>query len=128
VTIARELMAELKIRHLPVVVAAELYGLISERDVSVALAAAGAHGGEVTVGQLVTKSAFVINPEARPEEVAIDMANGKHSAALAIRAGKIYGIITSTDLARVLGITLRAQRSLLERARETGWEKDGTDS
>jgi CBS domain-containing membrane protein len=122
VTVARELMLGLRIRHLPVVVAAELYGLISERDVSVALAAAGAQAGRVTVGQLVTKSAFVINPEARPEEVAVDMANGKHSAALAVRGGKIYGIVTSTDLARALGVTLRAQRSLLERALETGWE------
>jgi CBS domain-containing membrane protein len=115
-TVAREIMSRLKIRHLPVMIAAELYGLISERDLAVAEAVAGPTSGRVAVGQLIKKPAFVVNPEARPEEVAIDMANSKHSAALAIRAGKVLGIVTTSDLARALGLTLRSERTMRERA------------
>ena len=67
------------------------------------------------------KPAFVVNPDARPEEVALDMANDKRSAALAIRAGRVLGIVTTTDLARALGLTLRAQRGARERAEQIGW-------
>jgi CBS domain-containing membrane protein len=115
-TMAREVMTKRNICHLPVTIAAELYGLISERDLAVAEAVAGAAAGRVPVGQLIKKPAFVVNPDARPEEVAIDMANSKHSAALAIRGGKVLGIITSSDLARALGTTLRSQRLARERA------------
>jgi CBS domain-containing membrane protein len=107
---AREVMSALGIRHLPVVMAAELYGLLSERDLAVAEALAGDATGRIAVAQLVNRPAFVVNPEARPEEVAIDMANSKHGAALAIRGGTIFGIITTTDLARALGLALREKR------------------
>jgi CBS domain-containing membrane protein len=107
---AREVMNLLEIRHLPVLMAGELYGLLCERDLAVAEAFAGDATGRVLVGQVVTEPAFVVNPDARPEEVAIDMATSKQDAALAIRGGKIFGIITTADLARVLGLTLREKR------------------
>jgi len=119
--IARELMLRLNVRHLPVVIADELYGLICERELAVAEALAGGTGGRVPVGQLIRKSAFVVNPEARPEEVALDMANGKHSAALVIRHGRVLGIVTTSDLARALAINLRVQRAARERAEQIGW-------
>jgi CBS domain-containing membrane protein len=108
---ARRVMTTLGIRHLPVVIAAELFGLLCERDLAVAEALADGAPDRILVGQLVNEPAFVVNPEARPEEVAIDMANSKQSAALAIRAGKVLGIVTTTDLARELGLHLRAQRA-----------------
>jgi CBS domain-containing protein len=114
-------MLRLNVRHLPVVIADELFGLISERELAIAEALAGGESGRIPVGQLIRKSAFVVNPDARPEEVAIDMANGKHSAALALSKGCVLGIVTSTDLARALGITLRAQRGARERAEQIGW-------
>lgn len=120
-TVAREVMTALNVRHLPIMMANELYSLLSERDLAVAEAVAGPQSGRVPVGELVKKPAFVVNPEARPEEVAIDMANAKHSAALAIRGGKNYGIVTTTDLARALGITWRARRADYELASQTGF-------
>jgi CBS domain-containing membrane protein len=108
---AREVMTTLGVRHLPVMIAAELFGLLSERELAVAEAVAGAHPERVLVGQLVTKPAFAVNPEARPEEVAIDMANAKLSAALAVRAGEVLGIVTTTDLARAFGRALREKRA-----------------
>lgn len=113
-TVAREVMQKLAIRHLPVMIADELFGLLSERELAIAEAIAHGAEGRIAVGQLVTHPAFVVNPEARPEEVAIDMANAKHSAALAIRAGKVLGIITTTDLARALGVSLRSTRDAKE--------------
>lgn len=121
ISIARELMLRLNVRHLPVVIADELFGLICECELAIAEALAAGASGRIPVGQLIRKSAFVVNPDARPEEVAIDMANGKHSAALAISKGQVLGIVTSTDLARALGITLRAQRGARERAEQIGW-------
>jgi CBS domain-containing membrane protein len=108
---AREVMSTLDVRHLPVTIASELFGLLSERELALAEALAGPRGERVLVGQLVTKPAFVVNPDARPEEVAIDMANAKHGAALAVRAGQVLGIITTTDLARALGLALRERRA-----------------
>jgi CBS domain-containing membrane protein len=108
--VARTAMSALRVRHLPVVMTGELYGLLSERDLAVAEALAGDTAHRVLVGQVVTAPAFVINPDARPEEVAIDMATSRHDAALAIRGGKIFGIVTTTDLARVLGLALREKR------------------
>jgi CBS domain-containing membrane protein len=120
-SIARELMLRLNVRHLPVVIADELFGLVCECELAIAEALAGGESGRIPIGQLIRKSAFVVNPDARPEEVAIDMANGKHSAALAISKGHVLGIVTSTDLARALGITLRGQRGARERAEQIGW-------
>ena len=107
---AREVMNVLDIRHLPVLMAGELYGLLCERDLAVAEVLAGEAANRILVGQVVTDPAFVVNPDARPEEVAIDMATSKEDAALAIRGGKIFGIITTADLARVLGLSLREKR------------------
>jgi CBS domain-containing membrane protein len=120
-SVARELMLTLNVRHLPVVIADELFGLISERDLAIAEAVAAGTSGRIPVGQLIRKNAFVVNPEARPEEVAIDMANAKHSAALAVRGGKVFGIVTTTDLARALGVTLRTLRAARDRAEQIGW-------
>lgn len=107
---AREVMSALGIRHLPVVMTGELFGLLSERDLAVAEALSPSEIGHIPVGQLVTKPAFVVNPDARPEEVAIDLATSKQSAALAVRGGKIFGIVTTTDLCLALGLELRARR------------------
>lgn len=108
--VARAAMSALRVRHLPVVMTGELYGLLSERDLAVAEAMAGEAVHRVLVGQVVTAPAFVVNPDARPEEVAIDMATSRQDAALAIRGGKIFGIVTTSDLARVLGLALREKR------------------
>jgi CBS domain-containing membrane protein len=108
--VARAAMSALRVRHLPVVMTGELYGLLSERDLAVAEATARDAVHRVLVGQVVTAPAFVVNPDARPEEVAIDMATSRQDAALAIRGGKIFGIVTTTDLARVLGLALREKR------------------
>lgn len=126
-SVARELMSQLNVRHLPVVIADELFGLISERELAVAEAVAQGASGRIPVGQLIRRSAFVVNPEARPEEVAIDMANDKHSAALAIRGGHVFGIVTTTDLARALGTTLRTLRAAHERAEQIGWGADAAE-
>lgn len=94
---AMEVMHKNKIRHLPVVKAGKLFGLVSERDLQSILSFAGANPNAIKVGDVCTDQPYMTKPDAMLNEVASEMANQKMGSALVVDNGKLVGIFTATD-------------------------------
>lgn len=106
---AHAFMRERHIRHLPVTERGELAGILTDRDIKLAL---GPDLGsppehELAVRDVFQPDSFVVEAAASLEHVATTMAERHVGSALVTRGGKLVGIFTATDacraLARVLG-------------------------
>jgi acetoin utilization protein AcuB len=109
---AWQMMADNGIRHLPVTESGELVGLVSGRDLGLAMDARlgtpKARG--VTVGDLCERDPFVVDLSTPVEAVARQMAERRLGSALVTRHGKLVGIFTTTDACRLLADVLGGRR------------------
>lgn len=107
---ARAMMREHDIQHLPVMDGGELVGLLWERDLNVTRALEQHLPEEgVQVGRVCNRTPYVVEMTDRLDHVVLEMAERGAGAALVVRRGKLAGILTTTDVCRLLGETLRAQ-------------------
>lgn len=99
---AMSVMEKYKIRHLPVVKAGSVFGLVSDRDLKSVLAFAGANPKEMKVGEICMDEPYLTRPEAFLSEVASEMAERRLGSALVLDNGKLVGIFTATDACQAL--------------------------
>jgi acetoin utilization protein AcuB len=101
---ARSLMDEHGVRHLPVLVDGELFGVVSERDLRAARAFLDAAPGEIgpPVSAVCSRGPYVVGPDAAIDDVAIEVANRRLGAAIVVEDGAVVGIVTTVDLCREL--------------------------
>jgi len=98
---ARDLMVWGGFRHLPVVAAGELVGLLSQRDVAAYHARTGesAFGNsQATVKMAMTSRLVTADPEADVSEAAQLMAEHKTGSVLVTEHGALLGLVTTTDV------------------------------
>jgi acetoin utilization protein AcuB len=100
-----------QIRHLPVTRDGVLAGVLTDRDIKLAL---GPDLGspperELRVADVYQPECYVVDAGDRLEEVAATMAERHVGSALVTRAGKLVGIFTTTDACRALARLLREQ-------------------
>lgn len=93
------------IRHLPVCENGAVIGMLSERDARVALAVRRGNG-ELTVGE-VCNEPYLVDLDRRLDEAAAEMAQRRIGLAIVMRGDKLAGILTTTDVCRLLATTLR---------------------
>ncbi len=103
---AQAMMRLHRIRHLPVCVDHGVIGILSERDTRVALGV-DALGEPISVGQVCTRTPYLVPLDAALDAVADDMAARQIGSALVMRGDKLAGILTTTDVCRLLGRLLR---------------------
>jgi len=106
---AHAFLRERRIRHLPVTREGELAGVLSDRDIKLAL---GPDLGspperELRVSDVYQPDCYVVDAGELLEEVAARMAERHVGSALVTRAGKLVGIFTTTDACRALARLLR---------------------
>jgi len=117
---AAKLLRTKKIRHLPVILDKKLVGIVSDRDIRVALALPQA--SILTVGDIMTRDVYIANQTTPLSEVAYEMAEQKLGSALIVNSKQhVVGIFTTTDALRILS-TLAEEGTLAEYVEESDYE------
>jgi acetoin utilization protein AcuB len=102
---ALSMMGEHGIRTLPVYEGHSVIGILSEGDARIAL---GIWRGDASLKvKDVCTEAYLVDLECRLDEVAAEMATRRVGSAIVMRGGRLAGILTTTDVCRLLAATLR---------------------
>ncbi len=104
---AHDFMKQRDIRHLPVMFEGQLVGLLSERDLRVAMSFRGMNPATCQVKEISKDEAFLVRPDARLDGVAEMMAEKKIGSVLVVDHHRLVGIFTTSDAMRALGDLLR---------------------
>jgi acetoin utilization protein AcuB len=104
--VARQLMSEHRVRHLPVLHGGALVGMLSEREVQSLEALPGS--SLLTVEEAMVPDAYVTPADAPLKTVAGEMAKRRLGSALVVDGTTVIGVFTAVDAFRALADALRA--------------------
>jgi acetoin utilization protein AcuB len=112
ITNAHSMMAKHGVRHLAVVHGEEVVGVVSARDLDVALALEisiddDESPSETSVFAIASRPAYVVDEASSLEHVLEHMADQRIGCALITRRGKLAGILTTTDVCRLYAKALK---------------------
>lgn len=106
---AQAMMSKYRFRHLPVQRAGKLVGVISDRDLKLALSFGDLASHKVS--EIMTDDPYAVEPETSLSEVVSRMAEEKYGCAIITqKSGKVIGIFTATDGLELFGKILDSQR------------------
>ena len=103
---AHQMMNEHGIRHLPVLKAGKLVGIVSQRDLHFVETLRGVDAKEVKVSEAMSPEAFTVGPRASLRKVAAEMARKKYGSAVVMDGGHVAGVFTTVDALRALASVL----------------------
>lgn len=109
--VAHDLMRGNKIRHLPVLTAGQITGILSDRDVKLALSINGVDPEKTKVEEIASNEVFLVKPDAKLDEVAKTMAEKRIGSVLVVDHSHLVGIFTTTDALRALDDLLHTRLS-----------------
>ena len=105
IEIAVDTMREYRIRHLPVHDDGKLVGILTDRDIKLAVSLDST--ADFRVEDVMTPDPYTVTPQTPLDHVVFEMAEHKYGCAVVRQGnGKVVGIFTATDALRVLGETL----------------------
>ncbi len=126
---AHRLMRERNIRHLPVVDAGALVGVVSQRDLYHLETLRGVDPGTEVVREAMAGDPYAVGPDAPLDVVAATMADRKYGSAVVVDRGAVIGLFTTVDALRALAsiAVRRRQKGCLapERARVRNGARSG---
>lgn len=100
-TEAVDVMKKNQIRHLPVVLG-EKFGVVSDRDLKLAMSLAGVNPKLSKVKDICDDSPYLTKPSSSISDVSSELAERKVGSALVVDNGHLVGIFTTTDACRAL--------------------------
>ena len=95
--VAKRLMREHDIRHLPVVEVETVVGLVSQQDLLRAEALPALNPFEAKVAEVMSEDVFSTSPDASLAEVVAEMARRRIGSAVIVEEGRCVGVFTHTD-------------------------------
>lgn len=104
---ASHAMRKLNVRHLPVLKAGKLIGIVSERDISLLLTFANQDVLSLPVVEAMTPEPYFTTADSSLSEVAGTMAKKKFGSALVMDGKKVVGIFTAVDALKALSEVLK---------------------
>lgn len=114
---AHQLMREHHLRHLPVLRAGELVGMVTERDLTFIETLRSTDPKVVRVDDAMSEDVFSVSRDAPLAEVARRMANEKLGSAVVLDGRKVVGIFTAIDALRALDTLLTTSAPAAEKAK-----------
>jgi acetoin utilization protein AcuB len=106
-TQAHELMRAFRVRHLPVLAAGKLVGLVSQRDLHLIEALSDVNPSAVRVEEAMSQLPFTVAGDTALDVVVAEMADRRVGSAVITDEGRVVGVFTTTDALRVLAGFLR---------------------
>lgn len=108
---AKSHMLERGIRHLPVLDGDQLAGLLSDRDIKLALQIYREDADDLTVFDVANPVVYAVAPSTPLKDVAAAMAAEKYGCAVVVEDDRVVGIFTTVDACRALEASLSALSS-----------------
>jgi acetoin utilization protein AcuB len=94
---AHHLMREFRIRHLPVLRADRLVGVLSDGDLHLVETLKDVDPRTVTVEEAMTLDPYTVGPDTPLDEVVAEMARHKYGSAVILDNGHVVGMFTTVD-------------------------------
>jgi acetoin utilization protein AcuB len=116
---AHEMMRAHQIRHLPVLRAGKLVGIVSQRDLYLVETLQDVDPQSVPVEEAMTQDAYCVSPGTSLTRVAGVMAEKKYGCAIVMDHDEVVGVFTAIDALRALSdVTQRPSRRPMRAVRE----------
>ena len=106
---AHDMMRQHRLRHLPVLSAKGLVGVVSDGDLTLAESFKGVHPERVRVEDVMSRSAYSVMPDTPLDEVVQEMARHKYGSAVVVDHGHVVGIFTAVDACQAFADMLRTR-------------------
>ncbi len=100
---AEKMMAEYRIRHLPVLQGGKLVGILSDRDVRLVESFRDVDPASTTVEEAFTPDPYIVSPSSNLREVCDEMAARKYGCVLVCDNHTLVGIFTWVVALKALG-------------------------
>jgi acetoin utilization protein AcuB len=101
-SVARKMMREHGIRHLPVLDASRAIGVITERDMLLVESFPGVNPTDVRVEEAMVADLFEVTPDAPLADVVETMLERKIGSAVVLEGQRVVGVFTTVDALRAL--------------------------
>ena len=112
---AVEVMNDFEIGCLIVVEKGEAIGIITERDILKRVVVEGKDPNKTLVSEVMSKPLIVTNPETSLEEAIEAMFKHKIKKLPVVEGGKLVGLVTFTDIARIQPVMEKTIRQLMKK-------------
>jgi len=103
---AQEMMTSFRIRHLPVLHAGKIVGVLTDRDLKLVSGFRDTDFKKMKVSEAYTAEPYVTHPNAPLDEVASIMAEKKYGCAIVADNDKLVGVFTDVDALKALADVL----------------------
>lgn len=107
-SVAHRLMRERHIRHLPVLDAGRIVGVVSDRDLRFIETLRDVDPEKVTVDEAMSPDPYVVGPDSALDSVVSTMAARKYGSAIVADDGQVVGIFTTVDACTAFAELLQA--------------------